>query len=599
MPPCAPYPSALHFLNTTPLRKQLFALDQLLGTRLALPCIGARVDLASPSLALAARALDSKAKAHSGRPPVPDSHKVSCLRPGTSKDTSDHSSSTTTTSSSSSNIKGTSELELDKAYDPAETVDAAVCLYLDYASPQAVQGLTGASTAANQAAYANPPDYKPTKFKSVPAALAAAEAWIDPSQAPDGGGDVADGAAEKPSSTPSPPSKPPLSSKAIKSTRTPSFFAADDARSSESPGSKNDDTQAPLYTPSHANAAEYAVVSFLANCAKSSHNHFALALQKPPSSSAHSQSLESLVMVDNDRCFVPNAVLRDASDAAPSPEQLAGKLNTSSFTADAKSNSNSASAIGAMPQEHRERFTRWRRLLWSTCAWLGPAYDETRDHDATSATSRAAATAANAAGDNGTSRGASGSAAEANDAAAGGVLGGGVQDLIARLRWHQGQGVLGATANEKPPTVSAALRHLLADDVLASGLLATDRKAFNELDGRVTELLNRADQCERALELRDFHRSQPFAVPLEQQQQQQQSLTSSASLRSPSSSTWRLDTALDGDHPKGGDGTSSDSSPESSASGSGSQSTRPRCHPVSAVGPEVCSVHAPVLVSLR
>jgi hypothetical protein len=162
-----------------------------------------------------------------------------------------------------------------------------------------------------------------------------------------------------------------------------------------------------------------------------------------------------------------------------------------------------------------------------------------------------------------------------------------VQDLIARLRWHQGLGVLGATANEKPPTLSAALRDLLADDALASGLLSTDRKAFAELDGRVAELLNRVNECERALELRDFHRTRPFTE------------TSTPQPHSSSSFTWRLDAALDGDHLESHDDRRSDRSTGNSGTGTGSQSTRPRCRPVSAGGPEVCSVLAPMLIGQR
>ena len=485
---------------------------------------------------------------------MPDPHKVSCLQPGPNQGSSDHSST-----------KSTRELSKDTDNNLSVTVDAAVCLYLDYASPQAVAGLAGASAAANQAAYANQPNFKPAKFKSVPTALAAAETWEGTPPPVTVKGAEATTAANS-----SPSSKRAASSKAIKSTRTPSFFASDDARHGSSTGSSNGNIKRPLYTPSHANAAEYAVVSFLANCAKSSHNHFALVKQKPPSSSP-TQSLESLVMVDNDRCFVPNAVLKDLSDA----------------TAGADSAKNAS-----MPEEHRERFTRWRRLLWSTCAWLGPAYDETRDHDASTATARnaAATAAAGVAGVAGVAAGGA-SGTEANDSGEGGgiggVLGGGVQDLIARLRWHQGLGVLGATANEKPPTLSAALRDLLADDALASGLLSTDRKAFAELDGRVAELLNRVNECERALELRDFHRTRPFTE------------TSTPQPHSSSSFTWRLDAALDGDHLESHDDRRSDRSTGNSGTGTGSQSTRPRCRPVSAGGPEVCSVLAPMLIGQR
>jgi len=89
---------------------------------------------------------------------------------------------------------------------------------------------------------------------------------------------------------------------------------------------------------SHANVPEYAILGFLANCAKSAHNHFALAGHK-------GGDKEYLVMLDNDRCFT---------------EDRHGPLNESVY----------------MPDEHRHRFSQWRELLWGSCDWVrGPVGD--------------------------------------------------------------------------------------------------------------------------------------------------------------------------------------------------------------------------------
>jgi hypothetical protein len=165
-------------------------------------------------------------------------------------------------------------------------------------------------------------------------------------------------------------------------------------------------------------------------------------------------------------------------------------------------------------------------------------------------------------------------------------LGGGVHDLVARLRWHQGQSVLGS-ADDRPPTLGGALRDRLAGDALAEGLLASDRRAFAELDVRAAELVARADACDRARARRDFHRTQ--VPPL---------------LPSLQTAGWRVDAAADGD-PRG-DGSGGGSNGEggngggNGGGGDGLQSAAgPRCRPASAGGPEVCSLHPPLLAALR
>jgi hypothetical protein len=207
------------------------------------------------------------------------------------------------------------------------------------------------------------------------------------------------------------------------------------------------------FEPSHANAVPYALLSFLANCAKSSHNHFALATN-------------DLVMIDNDRCFVPNSVLLGFAPAAAAKARDAEKASAGS--------SDGTNGLPEIPSEHSERFTRWRGMLWASCAWLGPNYDPMR-----------------------------GGARERYprvEEASGGNGGNSVEDMLARLRWH---------AKLQHPPLSQALASLLAEDTLAEALLAgrgtTPPAWLKELDARAAELLDRVEQCEAQREAYAVH----------------------------------------------------------------------------------------------
>ena len=137
-------------------------------------------------------------------------------------------------------------------------IDAAVCLYLDQVPPSNAEQIEKLSAASAAAVETNAHGAHRQKM-SVPAALAAAG-----------------GTKDRPSY--------------LKGTRPPSFFSRGSA-----------------YSPSHANVAEYAVLSFLANCAKSSHNHFEIV-----AAASGEAELRYLLLVDNDRCFTANAVLTTA-----------------------------------------------------------------------------------------------------------------------------------------------------------------------------------------------------------------------------------------------------------------------------------------------
>lgn len=212
--------------------------------------------------------------------------------------------------------------------------------------------------------------------------------------------------------------------KLLKGTHVPSLF-----------------TQQSVFQPSHENAVEYVLLNYLGNCAKSSHNHFSLDLPGQKGKESH-----HLLMVDNDRCFIENHVLEKANK----------DVNESGFD-----------------REHSERFYRWKKMLWTSCAWLGQGHD--------------------------TSNGDSGSSTSVNS----------VFDIVERLKWH---------SQPNNPSLGTALRDALSEDILATNLLSTDKRVFHEIDVRVSDLLSFVDECEDQRLLREIHNPPSSSTRTEQEE---------------------------------------------------------------------------------
>jgi hypothetical protein len=500
-----------HFDDESLYREvKAFALDQILGTHLVPPCAGARLRLQrnqSSSSSSSSSSSRSHQREQGTEKPMssasglalaaeaallhhPLQSRVSCLRPSFANDA--------TTAAD------------NKSENEVVTVDAALCLYIDNMDDVATDALSVASNAAAAAATAPRPQpssssssssssflsQPPKKKLTVPAAIEAAVDW---------------GWQKLVSSSHFHGRKKSLApSKMTKSTSSPTFFAGEQLGGGVGGvrgGGKKGARSSPLsFRPSHRNVAEYAVLSFLANCAKSSHNHFQLVEDLQQQGGKEGGGLPSLVMIDNDRCFTENQAIFEpkttgagsSSKGAPTPPvvdpALVPFLPPGLIPRNA--NKSSTSGEGAVPQEHLERFLHWRRLLWSSCEWIDGGL-WVNDDDGYNGS--------NGHGGGGNRGGGGGAGDGSGDGSGDGkryVGSSGVRDIVERLRWHFG--THGSHHNERP-TLAGALKESLRGDALEAPLLSTDRKAFKEMDDRARELLARVDDCDAERDFRAFH----------------------------------------------------------------------------------------------